>query len=532
MSIRLKTALQLGTLFTLALAIAVSVTLAVVFLRGVESAGWNSAFLVAVMLGILALLMAGALYAVGTALGNRLRTLEDTARRVRAGNLDEHANLGGRDELSDIAHVFDEMTTNLKSYVQLIPEHEALRVELEKAREVVNTLRHRNMEISDSLQRLRRAQDQVTQKDRANVPAGMFGAVGDDLSATLATIREAAHRALASGSRNEPRGSELEAILAAAEEAQAKLERFTEFCRAPGAGALEKLEKLDLREVVDTAVALLEPKWKNEAERKGAAIRIDNQIPGALAVQGSRADLVQMFTHLLLNSIEAMPSGGVIAFAAQARADAVTITVGDNGVGMSEAVIKRCFLPFFSTKEGAAGIGLTLAQGIALQHRGKIGVDSHAGAGTTVYLELPLSAARAVTSAQTVAAVSARPLSILLVEDDRWTREAIVRNLQEAQHRVDGAENGADAMEKLRHGAYDVVITDRAMPDISGEEIAMEAKRLRPDIPIVLLTGFGALMHERGVKPPHVDRVLGKPIHFGDLRRALAELTGAGRAAR
>jgi signal transduction histidine kinase/ActR/RegA family two-component response regulator len=529
MNIRLKTALQLGTLFTLILAIAVSVTLAIAFLHGVESAGWNSAFLVAVILGILALLMAGVLYLVGTALGDRLRALEDTARRVHAGDLNERTNLGGRDELSDIAQVFDEMTTSLKSYVQLIPEHETLRVELAKAREVVDTLRHRNMEISDSLQRLRRAQEQVTQKDRGSVPSGMFAAVSDDLVATLGTIREAAQRALAGGLGDEARALELAAIRTAAAEAQAKWERFAALCKKPSNG---ELEKLDLRELVDRAIALMEPKWNIEAARKGAVIRIDNQVPGGLWVQGAPSDLVQLFTHLLLNSIEAMPSGGVISFAAQAREDAVTITVGDNGLGMSEAAVKHCFLPFFSTKEDAAGIGLTIAQGIALQHGGKIGLASHVGVGTTVYVELPLFAARAVPPTQPATAASEPPLSILLVEDDRWTREAIVRNLQDAQHRVDSSANGADAMEKLSQGAYDAVITDRAMPDISGEEIAMEAKRLRPDVPVVLLTGFGALMHERGVKPPHVDRVLGKPIHFDDLRRVLAELAGPRRAGR
>lgn len=522
MNVRLKTALQLGTLFTLFLAIAVSVTLAFVFLRGVESAGWNSAFLVAVILGVLALIMAGALYAVGAALSHRIRALEETARRVREGNLDGQTELGGRDELAEISTVFDEMTANLKNYVQLIPEHEALRAELAKARDVVQTLRHRNMEISDSLQRLRRAQDQLAQKDRPGVPGGMFAAVSADLSATLAATREAAQRALAAGARDDARGAELETIRAAMEEAQAKLDRFAAFCRAPRSGVLEKL---DLREIVGEAIVLTQPKWKNEAGRRGATIRIDNQIHASLAVQGIRADLIQMFTHLLLNSIEAMPAGGVITFAAQAGADATTITVSDNGSGMPETAIKRCFLPFFSTKEGAAGIGLALAKGIVLQHHGKIGLESHAGSGTTVFIELPLSTGREVCGPAGDAR-SERPLSILVVEDDRWTRDAIVRHLSEAQHRVDVAENGSDAIGKLRCGAHDIVITDRAMPDISGEEIALEAKRLQPDIPVVLLTGFGALMQERGVKPPNVDIVLGKPINFDDLRRALADLTG------
>ena len=527
MNIRLKTALQLGTLCTLALAIVVSVTLAFVFLRGEERAGWNSAFLVAVILGILALFMAGVLYAVGMALSNRLRALEDTARQVQAGNLNGQTGLVGRDELAEIAHVIDEMAGNLKNYVKLIPEHERMRTELEKTQEVVGALRHRNMEISDSLQRLHRAQDLLVQRNRADVQGGMLTAACGDFSATLDTICTAARRAMAAGSRDEARHAELDAILAGAADAQAKLARFTTLCQAPHAGALERLF---LREIADEAAALAEPTWKDEAGRKGAAIRIDNQIPGALAVRGIHADLVQMFSHLLLNSIEAMPSGGVIAFSAQLRADAVTISVSDNGAGMAESVSKRCFLPFFSTKEGAAGIGLTLAQGIALQHRGKIGLESRAGVGTTVFIELPLASARDAAAAKAEAILSERPLSILLVEDDEWTRDAIVRHLEEARHRVEVAANGTDAIGKLRCGSYDALVTDSAMPDVNGEEIAMEAKGLHPRLPVILLTGFGTLMDERGVKPRYVDRVLGKPVNFADLRRALAELAGVSKS--
>jgi two-component system, cell cycle sensor histidine kinase and response regulator CckA len=239
-----------------------------------------------------------------------------------------------------------------------------------------------------------------------------------------------------------------------------------------------------------------------------------------------------MFTHLILNAVEAMPKGGDIRLIADARADAVTVSVTDTGTGMSDSARKRCFLPFFSTKEGAAGIGLSLAQGIVQQHGGKIGIESQVGAGTTVFVELPLAGQNLRAAvAETPAALAQRPLSMLLVEDDEWTREAIARHLASESHRLEMAANGSTAVEKLRQTVFDVIITDRAMPDISGEEIAREAKRLRPNVFVVLLTGFGSLMREQGEKPACVDIVLGKPVNFAELSRALAELTRTKRPA-
>jgi signal transduction histidine kinase len=522
MKLKIRTVLLLGALFTIVLGIATALTLAAAFLRGVGGQNGSVVVLVAVFLGIVALLMSGALYAVGNRMAERIRMLEDAAHGIGAGDLARRVRLEGGDEVSEIAKVFDEMVANLQRYVDLIPRHESLQSELERMREVVGVLRNRNMDISESLQRLRRAQEQFLQKERSTALGKMFASVGGDLAAALNEIRRTAEHALeAAGAGAFPLG-ELAAIRDASAKALEKLGRFTAYCLPPRAG---QLESVDLAELVQETIQLTESKWKADAASGRPGIRVENRVERLPPLRGHRADLIQMLTHLVCNAAEAMPHGGTLSFTAAAHGGTITLAVRDSGAGMADATVRRCFLPFFSTKEGAAGIGLSVAQGIVQQHGGKIGIESQPGAGATVFVELPLAGRRLQADEDESAPRPGRPLAVLLVEDDRWTLDSLSRGLTADGHRVETAVNAGEVADKLTAGGYDVVITDRAMPDISGEEVAAEAKRHRAEQPVIMLTGFGALMREKGERPRDVDLVLGKPVSASELRRALARVT-------
>jgi DNA-binding NtrC family response regulator len=95
---------------------------------------------------------------------------------------------------------------------------------------------------------------------------------------------------------------------------------------------------------------------------------------------------------------------------------------------------------------------------------------------------------------------------------------------------VDSAADGAEAWERFRLGTYDLVVTDRAMPRLSGDQLAPLVKRLRPDVPVVLLTGFGDFMNATGEQPEGVDVVLGKPVTMDRLRAAISQALAARRA--
>lgn len=115
-------------------------------------------------------------------------------------------------------------------------------------------------------------------------------------------------------------------------------------------------------------------------------------------------------------------------------------------------------------------------------------------------------------------------LRILVADDEPMVREVIRLYLLEDHHTVETAEDGADALKKFRSGAFDLVLTDRAMPELSGDQLAAEIKKLRPEIPVVLLTGFGDLMNAEGEKPAGIDAVVSKPFTMASLRSALEGL--------
>jgi CheY-like chemotaxis protein len=113
---------------------------------------------------------------------------------------------------------------------------------------------------------------------------------------------------------------------------------------------------------------------------------------------------------------------------------------------------------------------------------------------------------------------------VLVVEDEPLVREVLSVYLAEDQHELVTAENGREGLEKFRHDQFDLVLTDRAMPEMNGDELAREIKKLNPDQRIILLTGFGDLMTGAGEQPQGVDLVVCKPFTLTGLRTAIAKV--------
>ena len=118
-------------------------------------------------------------------------------------------------------------------------------------------------------------------------------------------------------------------------------------------------------------------------------------------------------------------------------------------------------------------------------------------------------------------------LNVLVVDDEPRVREVISAYLRSDGHGVITASSGREGLEKFQSSPFDLVVTDRAMPEMSGDQMAGLIKQMRPDIPIVLLTGFGALIEVSGAQPKDVDVVLGKPVTLGALRKTIDSLLHA-----
>jgi PAS domain S-box-containing protein len=237
--------------------------------------------------------------------------------------------------------------------------------------------------------------------------------------------------------------------------------------------------------------------------------------------------------NLCVNARDAMPQGGVLTIAAETSAlgpgevSSVTpglyvrISVIDSGVGMDEATLSRAVEPFFSTKElgKGTGLGLSMVHGLASQLGGGFKLTSTPSQGTRVDLWLPAASERPstpLTSCSDESPQGLPPLSILLVDDEQLVRVATAEMLRELGHAVIEATSGADALTKLARGDFDVVVTDYSMPRMNGAELALRIRESRPDMPLLLVTGYSGPAQEASSLPR-----LDKPFRRAELAAAI-----------
>jgi CheY-like chemotaxis protein len=196
---------------------------------------------------------------------------------------------------------------------------------------------------------------------------------------------------------------------------------------------------------------------------------------------------------------------------------------------MSDADRRRCLEPFFTTKgEHGTGMGMAMVYGTVTRHDGSLEIESAPGKGTIVRVHLPAYTAQPAprpkeASAGARVTVAGSALHVLVADDEPLLRTLVNEFLTALGHTADLAGSGEEAWQRFHDSPYDLVITDRAMPGMSGEQVAQHVKALRPGTPVILLTGFGDLLNAAGQRPPGVDVVLGKPVSLASLRAGIAE---------
>jgi CheY-like chemotaxis protein len=211
--------------------------------------------------------------------------------------------------------------------------------------------------------------------------------------------------------------------------------------------------------------------------------------------------------------------------------DYVVLGVADTGTGMSAEVLAKAFEPFFTTKDVGKGSGLGLAQvyGFAKQSGGGVRIETAAGRGTTIHVYLPRAAAAKPAAAQPAAAPTApasprkrAPRRLLLVDDDEGVREATAALLGLHGFEIAEAADGLAALACVRaQPEIEAVLADFAMPRMNGAELARQLRELRPDLPVLFMTGFAELGALDDVPE---DFVLSKPIAEADLVARLGRL--------
>jgi CheY-like chemotaxis protein len=244
-------------------------------------------------------------------------------------------------------------------------------------------------------------------------------------------------------------------------------------------------------------------------------------------VDGQALELREVVTNLILNAVDALPRGGRIRIVTREHAGRVEMSVADTGVGMSDAVRRRIFEPFFSTKgPRGTGLGLAMVYGIVSRHGGEVLVDTTEGVGSTFTIRLPVGRLPPSDVAR-ASAPGPASVRVLVIDDEPFVRETLEEILRLQQHDVVVADDGISGLARFREGAFDLVMTDLAMPGMSGWQVAQAVKTARPQVPVVLVTGWGVEVQADDLKRHGVDRVLTKPFRFEDVRDVLAGVRSA-----
>jgi len=350
--------------------------------------------------------------------------------------------------------------------------------------------------------------------DFNNLLAAVIGGLG--LLDRRAELDEEQQRILVMTRRAAEQGSELVRRLLAFARRQTLEPRAIDFANLQDAVG-------DL--LVHTLGGLVDIKWSRAAD-------------GWLGF-ADQAQLELALINLIINARDAMPAGGTVTvaidndvlaasnWAGLPAGDYVRVSVTDTGGGIAPEEIDKVLEPFFTTKEPGkgSGLGLSMVYGFAKQSNGAFRLSSRLGVGTTAELWLPRapddSTSEPARPPQTESAPSLRNLRILLVDDHAEVRNTTAAVLSDLGHDVVEAANGADALAalKARDCEYDLIISDYAMPHLSGTDFLRQARDLCPDVAGLIITGY-AEAEAIGDRPKDVE-VLQKPFTPSGLEAAL-----------
>jgi PAS domain S-box-containing protein len=350
--------------------------------------------------------------------------------------------------------------------------------------------------------------------DFNNLLAAVIGGLG--LLGKRVKLDEEQERILAMTRRAAEQGSEL-------------VRRLLAFARRqtlePQATDLTKLQDAVGDLLIHTLGGLVDIKWSRPKALWPAFV--------------DQAQLELALINLIINARDAMPAGGTVTiamenevlagsnWAALPPGEYVRVSVIDNGTGIAPSQLDKVLEPFFTTKEPGkgSGLGLSMVYGFAKQSNGAFRLSSRLGEGTTAELWLPRApndaAGKQTRSTATSQPVPMLNLRILLVEDHAEVRNTTAALLADLGHEVIEAANGADALAalKARDCEYDLIVSDYAMPKLSGTDFLRQARELCPAVPALIITGY-AESEAIGERPSGVE-VLPKPFTSSELEAAL-----------
>ncbi|MDX6306004.1 MAG: hypothetical protein QOI77_2973 [Blastocatellia bacterium] len=371
------------------------------------------------------------------------------------------------------------------------------------------------------------AQARAARSDKLRALGELAAGVAHNLNNSLTVIQGRAQLLLMRSSAEAGNKKSLEVITQAVGDCSQTLRRLLDFSRRD---ATRHPMPLDLSELITSSVEIARPKWQASAAERTASIDVHVDTPKPVFTLGDSAELREVVLNFIFNAVDAMPQGGTIDAGTRVEGKTARFWIADTGAGMPAEVIARIFEPFYTTKgERGTGLGLSASHGIIEKHSGDINVVSEPGKGTRFEVILPLheatSAAVAVHAAQPGAARSAR---VLVVEDEENVRVLLNDAFRAEGHEVTEATTGAEALKHLDMSKFDLMVCDLGLPELSGLHVARWVKEFRPDLPVIIATGYAEMIAEEDYQKARIDDVIRKPYALADvLNRANILLAAA-----
>ncbi|MDZ7631209.1 MAG: PAS domain S-box protein [Gemmatimonadaceae bacterium] len=363
----------------------------------------------------------------------------------------------------------------------------------------------------------RRLEADVRQSQKMEAVGTLAGGIAHDFNNILASIIGYAELAMLDAESEELQG-DLQQVLTAAARGRQMVQRILAFSRRSG----EELHPLELEPIISETLRLLLPTLP-----PGVTIDFhdEERVP---AVLGDAGQLHQVVLNLCGNAIYAMRETGGVLTVRLLRSEMLgqsylRLEVSDTGTGMTPAVLERALDPFFTTKppDEGTGMGLAMVHGIVTGMGGIFRLESVLHRGTTAIIELPAEIGRPspTTPLGVVGAVPTGTERVMVVDDEPAVAAFLSNALARFGYRTSTFTSGEAAIQQLADSAerYDLLITDMTMPRISGEDLLREALRLRPDLPVVVCTGYSASMSPERAYELGAAGYLSKPISINDL---------------
>lgn len=365
--------------------------------------------------------------------------------------------------------------------------------------------------------RLQAISEEMVRAERLRALGQMASGIAHEFNNVLTSILGYAELALNTPAVSAVAREDLKRITVAAHDASAIITRLRTFYRLQKAS--ETHQPVDLHTIVQQAIDLTRPRWRDIPQAHGLWIEVTTDLQAVPLLAGDPIELRELLTNLIFNAVDAMPRGGTICIRTTQQDHSVLLTVSDTGVGMSDDVRHRVFEPFFTTKgEHGSGLGLAICHGIAEHHDASIEIASSVGQGAQISVRFPLK--QALPRTQTLLPIGKLPVfNILYIDDDPDVRGVVRKMLESLGQYVECVATGREGLELMNILRFDILVSDLGMPGMTGIETIAAARNLDPRMATVMLTGWGQFIDHR--KSTGADYLLSKPVRMDDLRQVL-----------